>query len=222
MADKIDVLIVEKWPLFREALGYALEGHEEILCVGVVGEKDEAINLIKEKRPDIILLDYFTSPYKELLEMSPQEMGGGKIIITSLEPDHRVIRETFKYNIRGFILMSISPQELINAIKAVHNGGIYIDRELIFAALRDYTSNSKKDEIFLDPLTHKEEEVLELLRKGLSNREIAKLLGISEKTVKSHLTDIFSKLNVKSRLEAVIVTNELLRKSDINLRPKSY
>jgi DNA-binding NarL/FixJ family response regulator len=118
--------------------------------------------------------------------------------------------------------MSISPQELINAIKAVHNGGIYIDRELIFTALRDYTSNSKKDEIFLDPLTHKEEEVLELLRKGLSNREIAKLLGISEKTVKSHLTDIFSKLNVKSRLEAVIVTNELLRKSDINLRPKSY
>lgn len=148
--------------------------------------------------------------------------GGGKIIITSPEPDHRVIRETLKYNIRGFILMSISPQELINAIKAVHNGGIYIDRELIFAALKDYASNSKKDEIFLDPLTHKEEEVLELLRKGLSNREIAKLLGISEKTVKSHLTDIFSKLNVKSRLEAVIVTNELLRKSDINLRPKSY
>ena len=77
MADKIGVLIVEKWPLFREALGYALGGYEEILCVEVVGEKDEAINLIKEKRPDIILLDYFTSPYKELLEMPHQEMGGG-------------------------------------------------------------------------------------------------------------------------------------------------
>jgi len=110
--------------------------------------------------------------------------------------------------------MSISPQELINAIKAVHNGEIYIDRELILVTLKDYANNTKKDEIFLDPLSHKEEEVLELLCEGLSNREIAKVLRISEKTVKSHLTDIFSKLNVKSRLEAVIATNKLLRRSE--------
>jgi len=77
MASKIGVLIVERWPIFRRALSYTLEECEEITVVGETNEKDEAINLIKEKRPDIILLDYFTSPYKELLEMPPQEMGGG-------------------------------------------------------------------------------------------------------------------------------------------------
>jgi DNA-binding NarL/FixJ family response regulator len=108
--------------------------------------------------------------------------------------------------------MNTPPQNLVNAIKTVYNGGVYIYKEFIQELLRNSLNNAKKNDLILEHLTHKEEEVLNLLCEGLSNKKIAKILGMSEKTVKSHLTNIYSKLNVKSRLEAVIIAHRLLKR----------
>lgn len=138
-----------------------------------------------------------------------------KVILITLEPDFRIIREIHGHNIKGFILI-ITSRELIDAVKAVYHGDTYIDKEIAKLVFKDYTLGKKIKEIKekgdrIVLLAFKEKEVLKLLCQGLSNKEIANTLIISIATVKAHLNSIYRKLNVKSRLEAVIIANEKKR-----------
>jgi DNA-binding NarL/FixJ family response regulator len=217
MDNKISVLIIEKRPLFKSAIRLALEQNRIITIIGETSEEEESINFVKEKRLHIILLDYSTCPYKELLEMDEVVKEKSKVILITLESDIRIIREIHGHNIKGFVLMNTS-QELIDAIKTVYNGDIYIDKEIMKLVFKDYTLGKKikrikekvikEKENLMASLTAKEEEVLGLLCQGLSNKEIAITLMISIATVKAHLNSIYRKLNAKSRLEAVIIANE--------------
>jgi len=214
MSDKISVLIIEKRPLFKSAIRLALEQDRTITIIGETSEKEEAINFVKEKRPHIILLDYSTCPYKELLEMDEVVEEKSKVILITLESDIRIIREVHGHNIKGFILMNTS-QELRDAVKTVYSGDTYIGKEITKLVFKDYTLGKKikeqeikEKENPMASLTAKEEEVLGLLCQGLSNKEIAITLMISIATAKAHLNSIYRKLNAKSRLEAVIIANK--------------
>jgi len=214
MSDKISVLIIEKRPLFKSAIRLALEQDRTITIIGETSEKEEAINFVKEKRPYIILLDYSTCPYKELLEMDEVVEEKSKVILITLESDIRIMREVQGHNIKGFILMNTS-QELRDAVKTVYSGDTYIGKEITKLVFKDYTLGKKikeqeikEKENPMASLAAKEEEVLGLLCQGLSNKEIAITLMISIATVKAHLNSIYRKLNAKSRLEAVIIANK--------------
>jgi len=214
MSDKISVLIIEKRPLFKSAIRLALEQDRTITIIGEISEKEEAINFVKEKRPHIILLDYSTCPYKELLEMDEVVEEKSKVILITLESDIRIMREVQGHNIKGFILMNTS-QELRDAVKTVYSGDTYIGKEITKLVFKDYTLGKKikeqeikEKENPMASLAAKEEEVLGLLCQGLSNKEIAITLMISIATVKAHLNSIYRKLNAKSRLEAVIIANK--------------
>jgi len=203
--EKINVLVIEKWTLLQSALSSALEKDPEINILGVENDLENAIPFIKEKKPDIILLDAFTVSYKSLLEHNLLDGIESRFILASPIIDLEIIKLGVKSHVKGFIIMNISPEELVEAIKTVYKGESYISKEITLEIFEDFANlNDSEKTKLVEPLTKKEEEILHFLKRGLSNKEIANILGISEKTVKSHLTNIYSKLNVSSRLEAVL------------------
>lgn len=204
MSDEINIFILEKYPLLQSAFKSILEKREEIRIVGIGSTMEDLIPILREKKPDIIILNSLLS--EELWNSEIPELGEVKIILVSPEGfDPDTIKKAFQHNVKGYITIEISPEELVDAIKSVYAEEDYIAKEIMLEVFKDYAfSHERNNPDTIDALTYREKEILSFLSQGLSNREIAKVLNISEKTVKSHLTSIFSKLGVSSRLEAVL------------------
>ena len=203
-------MIVEDHRLCRESLRLDLgqETFIEIVAEGVNGL--QAIEMINELKPDIVLVG-ITLPESDGLQIISaikERSPASKSIIITGGMDEGVIIEAIKAGAKGYLSRNSSISDLFKAIKAVHNGELWIERQLIAKYFNgDITADSclpgspgKIEEV----LTSREQEILRILMTGATNKEIARQLYICEKTVKSHLNSIFKKLNVHRRLEAIL------------------
>ena len=209
-ARKIRLIIVEDHRLCRESLGLALAQETFIEIVAQEVNGLQAIEVISELKPDIVLVG-ITMPELDgiqIISVIKERSPPTKAIIITGGMDEEVIIEAIKAGAKGYLSKNSSISRLIKAIKAVNTGDLWIERQLIAKYFNgDITADSclpgslEKIEAVLTP---REQEILRILMKGGTNKEIGRQLFICEKTVKSHLNSIFKKLNVHRRLEAIL------------------
>ncbi len=211
----IKILIADDHALLRKGIKNVLELEEDLRVVAETGDGEETIKRSLELEPDIILLD-INMPRLNGLEATRRicaEKPFLKVIILSIHDDENYVLEVIKAGAAGYLLKDVEPRMLVNAIHKVHEGESFIYPTLakrLFGELSRRSEHLRNqvterlDKRREERLTYREMEVLQLVGQGMSNNEIAKKLYLSEKTVKNHLTNIFRKINVTDRTQAVL------------------
>lgn len=211
MDDQIKIVIVDDQRLFREMMSLALRQEKNIEIVAEAASESELIDVISDIKPDIILLDNVMLQMNgnNLLPTIREKSPETKALICTDEKDEYMLIKTLKAGAKGYISKrDISISNLLKAIQAVHRGELWVERELIARFFEREADASSRNEVRIKEskkvLTPREKEVLNILTTGCTNKEIAKTLFISEKTVKTHLNSIFKKINVTRRLKAIL------------------
>ncbi|MCR4434528.1 MAG: response regulator transcription factor [Clostridiales bacterium] len=206
--EKIKVMIADDHSMFRQGLKQILELENDIVVIAQASNGDEAVKLAREKKPDVILMDInmpSTNGLQAIKELR-QENSGSKIIVLTIHQDREYLFKTLQMGAEGYLLKDAEPAVLIEAIRNVVKGQSYIQPNMTKELVKEFNrvtlrEREKNDE---NCLTMREVEVLELIAEGMINKEIARQLYISEKTVKNHVSNIFKKLNVSDRTQAAI------------------
>jgi len=203
--EKIRVVIADNHPAFREGLCRLLSDEKELEVVGQAGDGEEIITLSKNLKPDVAIVDVAMPKLsgieatKRIKETSPNTA----VLIVSAFNYQTYILASLRAGAAGYLTKDTPIRELVTAVRLAYAGDGIIDRSAANNIIRHLIAdkNSKKGNLDLYP---REIEVLKLTAKGMRNKEIAKELNISERTVQAHLSNIFSKLEVDSRTEAVL------------------
>ena len=210
VTDAIRVMICDDHALFRRGLIMVLESEEGMDVVGEAEDGEEAIRKVEELAPDVVLMDVRMprvsgiEATRAIAEVNPT----AKILMLTVSDEEDDLYDAIKAGATGYLLKEISIEEVANAIRAVVSGQSLISPSMASKLLTEFTALAKKaDEKQAVPtprLTERELEVLKLVAQGMSNREIASELYISENTVKNHVRNILEKLHLHSRMEAVV------------------
>lgn len=200
----ITILIVDDHLVVRQGLRSFLDLHEDMQVVGEASSGGEAVELACRLLPDIVLMD-LVMPGMDGIEATRRicsQCPKTKIIaLTSfLEDDH--IFPALEAGVSGYLMKNLTPPDLVRAIRTVHEGKSELHPDAAKKVIDGYQKHQSKPS--LEDLTQREIQVLDLIAKGLSNREIAEKLLISQKTVKVHVSNILSKLNLSDRTQAAI------------------
>ena len=212
---KIKIIIADDHPVVREGLSAMLAREEDILVVAEAKDGNEALELALEHSPDIVLMDLRmpemdgVEAIRHLKEQNPEIQ---VIILTTYDDDEDIFRG-IEAGARAYLLKDAPREELFKAIRAVSRGESLIDPSITGRVLDRLTKLSQQVQT-PEILSDRELEVLTLIAKGTSNKEIADTLTISESTVKTHIQSIFHKLEVNDRTEAV---TEALKRGIIRL-----
>jgi NarL family two-component system response regulator LiaR len=210
MADAIRVLLVDDHAVVREGLRNFLALQDGLEIVGEASDGNEAIEQAQRLEPDVILMDLVMpgldgiGAMRQLRARSPTSR---VIVLTSFLEDERVL-PSIQAGAAGYLLKNVEPAELARAIRAAHAGEAIIDptaaARLVHAIADDARPRIEEPE----RLTRRERDVLELIARGQSNKRIALELGISEKTVKTHVGHLLAKLGVTDRTQAALMAVE--------------
>ncbi len=223
----ISIIIVDDHPMVREGLTNMLDNCEEITVIGSCGDSREALEKAETLNPEIILMDIKMEGVngiesaRQILARKPDI----KIIFLTVFEDAESIRLALQAGASGYILKHVSRQNLIDTIKRVHDGETIIDQSVFKQIVNDYTRLSKKHTEVKsfkkeeDPveLTPREQEILRHLIRGLTNKEISSATNLAVDTVKTHLRNIYRKLQVKNRTQAISMAMKLSRNSEDSL-----
>jgi DNA-binding NarL/FixJ family response regulator len=201
--DKIRVLIADDHALVREGLRKLLELSGNIEIITEVGDGQGAINIARKEKPDVILMDVNMPGTNGILatRVIKREMPHIHVIALTIYEDEEVV-DMVKAGVSAYVLKDVAGSELIDTINRVMQGEVVIHPRVANRLVRELSRNEKKNKDIR--LTKRESDVLALLVKGHSNKEMAEAMFISEKTVKNHLTSIFRKLGVKDRTQAAV------------------
>lgn len=210
MSSTIRVLIVDDHPLVRQGLSQLLETAGDLEVVGALGGGREAIDHFEALHPDVVLMDISmpgldgTTATRELLRMRPATR---VVILTSYAEDETVLN-AIDAGACGYLLKDADPDEVVKSVRAAARGESPLAPRAarVLLASRGRPPSDER-------LTAREEEVLGLVGEGLANKQIARRLGISEKTVKAHLGSVFQRIGVQSRTEAALWAQKRLRRS---------
>ena len=209
--ETIRLLIVEDHALFREGLRALFSTVEDIELVGEATSGQEAVDLAEEVQSDVILMDIDipgtngVQATRAILRKTPSV---GVVMVTMLEDDASVF-SAMRAGARGYVLKGAQPKELVETIRAVASGQTLFRPAIASRMMRFFNEYGERFEASLPEdsfpeLTPRELEVLELIAEGHKNSQIAEKLVISDKTVRNHITNIFSKLQVADRSQAII------------------
>ena len=208
--DTISILIVDDHTLFRKGVRKMLECEPDVQVVGEAANGEEALALARGLLPDVILMDIkIPDPNGvEVTRIIHREMPHTGIVFCTMFENDEYVFAALKAGGRGYILKDSDPDTMLRAIRAVAHGESLLSPPIaqkmldLFGASQNLNPSLKAP--VLAELTGREREVLALIGKGFSNKEIANQLCISEKTVKNHVSNIFSKLHVYDRTQAVL------------------
>ena len=210
MMKRSRVLLVDDHALFRRGLEMVLGQEEDIAVVGEAGDGSEALALARELTPDIVLMD-IRMPRRGGIEACTaikDVVPSTKIIMLTISDEEADLYEAIRAGASGYLLKEISIDEVATAIRAVAGGQSLISPSMASKLLTEFASMIKRgdgrQQVPAPRLTDRELEVLKLVARGLNNRDIAKELYISENTVKNHVRNILEKLQLHSRMEAVV------------------
>ncbi len=202
---KISVLIVDDHPIVRQGLRTLLELQADLTVVGEAANGKAAVDLAARLKPDVVLMD-LVMPELDGISATSQinAMGQGirVIALTSFVEDNRII-PAIQAGAVSFLLKDVSPTDLMEAIRAAYHGEARLHPQVIRKLMNQVIAQPESTQTAPD-LTGRELEVLRLVAEGLSNREIAARLVISEKTVKTHISNLLSKLGQEDRTRLAI------------------
>ena len=207
MNGMIRILIADDHSLFRQGLRSLLEVEGDLRVIGEAASGREALRAALETRPDIVLMDIQmpgldgVEATKEILKEFPE----AKVIMLTMYRQDAYVFEAVKAGARGYLLKDVDAEALVDAVRRVNEGEVLLDAELAEQIIHDF--RAKRDMLPLAhhaDLTDREVQILRLLAQGATNQEIADELGISEKTVRNRLSEIFSKLHLNNRTQAAL------------------
>lgn len=205
MSDPIRVLVVDDHTVVREGLCALIEEWPEFEVVGQAGDGDHAVRQARALRPDVILMD-LVMPHKDgvaaIAEIKDEDPTVRILVLTSFSEDRKAF-EAVKAGALGYVLKDSSSDELIQAIRDVYQGELALQPSLALRVIRELGRPSSLPPAE-EPLTDREEGVLKLVAQGLSNQEIGNRLGISERTVRSHVSNFLEKLHLANRTQAAL------------------
>lgn len=205
--EKTTVLIADDEPTFRSGLRALLRSATDLELVGEATTGGEAIRLAVEQQPDVILMDINMpglngiEATRRIVTASPHI---GILMLTMFEDDDSVFA-AMRAGARGYLLKGALKAEILRAIQAVSNGGVIFGAAVAQRMMRYFTSLKPVEPAAIFPqLTGREREILGLIAQGLNNHDIAEHLSLSGKTVRNHITNIFGKLQVADRAQAIV------------------
>jgi DNA-binding NarL/FixJ family response regulator len=199
--DRIRVVVVDDHQVVRHGLRSFLDVQDDIEVVGEAADGAEAVERVRALRPDVMLLDLLLPSVDGVEALRMLRAQGDQtrvLVLTSFTEPARVVA-ALRAGASGYLFKDVDPDALAQAIRAVHAGQVLLEPEVATAVLR-----SESETTGVDTLTEREKEVLVELARGRSNREIARALVVSEKTVKAHVSSILAKLGLSDRTQAAL------------------
>ena len=206
MKDKLTILIADDHPLLREALRHALESEKDVDVIAEAGEGEEAVRLASELKPDVVVMDIVMPKLngieatKKIKEIAPNIA----ILILTAYDDEEYVLGLLDAGAAGYLLKSARGRDLVEAIRAIRSGESVLHPNIIAKLLKRAMTAPVEEHKHTELFSERELQILKLVALGMSNKGIAGKLFLSERTVKAHLTNIFNKLNVASRSEAIV------------------
>jgi NarL family two-component system response regulator LiaR len=205
MSHPIHVLIVDDHTIVRKGIRALLAEIEGIEVVGEAADGQEAVTQANSLRPDVILMD-LAMPHMDGIEATRQiktsQPESRILVMTSFATDDKVL-PAIKAGALGYLLKESAPEDLVQAIQQIHRGESSLHPTIARKVLQEISHPSDRPPT-PDPLTKREAEVLLLVAQGLSNQDIARKLHISDATVRSHVSNILSKLHMATRIQAAL------------------
>ncbi len=202
--EKITVVLVDDHAIVRQGLRTYLGLQPDIEVVGEAGDGREALAKVRETLPDIVLMDLVmpnvdgVEATRQVTALSPSTR---VIVLTSFSEDEKVFA-SIKAGAQGYLMKDVLPQDLVRAIRTVHRGEAQLDPEIARKLMQEFTN--PQPTVPKHDLTEREMDVLRLIAQGKSNKEISEDLVLSEKTVKTHVSNILQKLHLSDRTQAAV------------------
>lgn len=225
MSGGIRIVVIDDHPMFRQGLVWALRHAKGLSVIGEGGTTGEALSLATTLQPDVLLLDMSMrgsdTEGLAIAQLVRQSFPNIKIVILTVSENEKHVSAALKIGVSGYVLKSVSGQEISQIVRDVAAGGQHVHPDLA-ARLLAQAGAPAKPEPQPTPriaLTAREEQILKLVSRGLTNKEVARDLDISEKTVKHYMTAIMNKLGVRNRTEAVLQSRDRDRETDPGERP---
>jgi two-component system nitrate/nitrite response regulator NarL len=212
MSEPIRVALIDDHGLCRRGLAELLELRAGIKVVGTTGNPDETIELLKTQKPDLAVMDLRMAPTDGLrvLQRLNEEAVGVPVVILTMSDSADDLAAALRLGARGYLLKDMEPQDVIDSIARAARGELVVAPVMAakLSGLLQGGHQREQRENSLRQLTSREREILIHVARGLSNKSIARELGISHDTVKLHVRHILSKLNLVSRVEAAVFAIE--------------
>ncbi len=206
---RIRLLIADDHTLVRQALAELFKLQEDLVVVGEAADGEEAFAKAGSLSPDIVLMDIAMPPGQDggvhatrrITEKYPQI----RVVVLTMHTEDEYLFEAIKSGAKGYVLKNADSRELLKTIRAVHQGEVRLNPSMAPKILEEFRrlSTKRADSDFIH-LTEREKEILKLVAKGASNKEIAKELNLEEKTVRNRLSVIFDKLHINNRTQAAL------------------
>ncbi|NOZ28920.1 MAG: response regulator transcription factor [Chloroflexi bacterium] len=201
----IQVVLADDHAVVRKGIREFLEEEEDITVVAEAADGEEAKELIRQHQPDVVILD-IRMPKATGIEVTrwvrDQQIATGVLILSAYDDDPFVLA-ALEAGANGYVLKTAEADEIVAAVRTVHKGQSALDPVVAQKLMAHLAGTSHRADEPVEPLTPREREVLEMVARGLTNRGIGQALGISDRTVQGHLANIYAKLQVGSRTEAV-------------------
>ncbi|RLC93508.1 MAG: DNA-binding response regulator [Chloroflexi bacterium] len=206
--EKIRVLLADDHSLLREAMRNCIDHEEDMEVVGEAGDGEEAVRLCSDLNPDIVIMDIVMPKLngieasKQIKEMNPAVA----VLILTAYDDDRYILGLLEAGAAGYLLKSARGRTVVEAVRTISRGESVLHPTVIAKLLKHAlrTEVSPEESRYGDLLSAREMEIMKLAARGMSNKDIAEELCLTVRTVKAHLSNIFSKLGVASRTEAIL------------------
>lgn len=205
MSESIRVFLADDHAVVRAGIQALISTEPGMEIVGTAADGAEAVSKVAALRPDVILLD-LQMPRKDgivaISEIKERDPGARILVLTSFSDDEKVF-SAIKAGAQGYQLKDATPTELLQAIRNVHEGKSSLDPEIALKVIHELNRPSELP-LTEEPLTEREVEILQLVARGLSNHQIAEELVISERTARTHISNILAKLHLANRTQAAL------------------